>query len=160
MKQRRLHIWRILACLLTAVWISSFSAISAQEPEAPRYHSRAELNAARQDLAKIFPEETRALRTLHLPPDKVAQVESKLRRFEATTRSAREELQALLQQDLKQGYNRQSNSQRVNELRTSLQQLEDQLHLQIKSLLSKQQQEQFERRLKKERPIAAAKERR
>lgn len=149
-----------LGLVLLASVLFPLSLVHAQEPEVPRYHSRAELNAARQDLAKTFPEETRALRTLHLPPDKVAQVESKLRRFEATTRGDREELHALLQQDLKQGYNRQSNSQRVNELRTNLQQSKDQLHLQIKSLLSKQQQEQFERRLKKERPNAAAKERR
>ena len=150
MKQGRRHIWRILVVMLGAIWM--FSSVSAQEPEAPRYHSRADVTAARQNLAKAFPEETRALRTLHLSPDKVAQVESKLRRFETTTRTTREELQTLLQQDVKQGYNRQSNSQRVNELRSSLQQSKDQLHLQIKSLLTKQQQEQFDRRLQKERP--------
>jgi len=153
MKQGRRH---ITACLLTAVWIFSCSLISAQEPEAPRYHSRAELTAARQNLAKTFPEETRALHALRLSPDKIAQVESKLRRFEMTTRSTREELQTLLQQDVTQGYNRPSRSQRVNELRTSLQQAKDQLHSQIKSLLTREQQEQFERRLQKERPNAAA----
>jgi hypothetical protein len=150
-KQSRRHTWRIPAFLLTAVWVFSFS-VSAQEAEAPRYHSRAELASARQNLAKTFPEETRALRTLHLPPDKVAQVESKLRRFEVTTRGAREELQTLLQQEVPQGINRPSKSQKVNELRTSLEQAKNQLHSQIKSLLTTQQQEQFERRLQKEHP--------
>jgi len=152
MKQDRRHIWRIPACLLIAVWGFSFSSVSAQEPEAPRYHSSSELAAARQNIAKIFPEEIHALRTLHLTPDKVAEAEMKLRRYETATRVAREELNALLQQEVRQGYNRQSKSERVNQLRTSLQQARNQLHSEIKTLLTPQQQQQFERRLQKERP--------
>ena len=76
----------------------------------------------------------------------------KLRRFETATRVAREELNALLQQEVRQGYNRQSNSERVNELRSRLQQARDQLQSEIKTLLTPQQREQFERRLQKERP--------
>jgi len=142
-------------CLLflTAAFFSS--SVVAQDSELPRYRSRAELRAARQNLEKTFPEEMQALRVLHLPPEKAADAELKLRRSEAATRGAREELQALLQQD-RQSYNHRSSSERANELRTSLEQAKEQLHSDLKSLLTAQQQQRFDQRLQKERRKPAA----
>ena len=111
------NILRLGLLLLVSVLSPSLS-VRAQESEQPRYRSRAELIAARQNLQRTFPEEMQALRALHLPPEKAAEAELKLRRSEAATRGAREELQALLQQD-RQGYNHRSSSERANELRLS-----------------------------------------
>jgi hypothetical protein len=148
------NILRLGLLLLVSVLFPSLS-VRAQDSEQPRYRSRAELRAARQNLQRTFPEEMQALRALHLPPEKAADAELKLRRSEAATRGAREELQALLQQD-RQGYNHRSSSERANELRTSLEQAKEQLHSDLKTLLTAQQQQRFEQRLQKERRKPAA----
>ena len=128
----------------------------AQDAEQPRFRSRSELTAARQQIEKNFPQEIRALRALHLPPDKAREAEMKLQRVAAVTRSAREELQNLEQLEGRQGYNLRSSSERVHELRTKLQQAREQLQAELKTLFTPQQREQFERRLQKERPKPAA----
>ena len=144
---------RILFLLLG---LGTLCPVFAQDSEPPKYRSRAELVAARKKMAQTFPQEIRALRTLRLAPDKLNEAEMKLRQFELATRGANEELQNLVQQEDRQGYNRRSSSERVNELRTNLQQAREQLHAELKTLFTPQQREQFERRLQKERPKPAA----
>lgn len=150
---------RLVSAGLVSLTLFVFTVVG-QDGSTPKYRSRAELRAARQNLEKIFPEEMHALRALHLTPEKVAEAELKLRRSETATRGTREELQTLLQQQEKQGYNHQANSERVNELRTSLDQAKDQLHSELKTLLTTQQRERFEQRLQEERHRPTANERR
>lgn len=119
----------------------------AQDADAPRYRSRAELVAARRNLEQTFPETVRALRTSRLSPDKLNEAEGKLRRSEAATRVARQELQLIEDENQRQGYNREARSARADELRASLKQATDQLHSEIKTLLTPQQRDRFERRL-------------
>lgn len=141
----------MLSLLVTA--LASCSHVLAQNSAAPpQFRSRGEYSAERRKTENAFPEVVRALRTLHLPPDKMREAEVKLRRSEVETRAAREELQSLIQKAEAQDYNRRSdNSARVTELRTNLQKSTDQLHSQIKTLLTPQQRDQFDKYLR--RPI-------
>jgi len=149
---KQMSVRLILPLVITGVAVCS-QAVAQDPAAAPQFHSRGEYSAERRKTENAFPEVVRALRTLQLPPDKMREAESKLMRSEVATRAAREELQSLTQKAQAQEYNRRSDdSARVAELRTNLQKLKDQLHSEIKSLLTQQQQEQFERRLQKERP--------
>ena len=141
----------MLSLLVTA--LASCSHVLAQDPvAAPQFHSRGEYSAERRKTENAFPEVVRALRTLHLPPDKMREAEVKLRRSEVETRAAREELQLLTQKAQAQDYSgRSDNSARVTELRTNLQKSTDQLHKQLKTLLTPQQRDQFDKYLR--RPI-------
>ena len=122
----------------------------AQDSNNVTFRSRAELLANRRKVDEAFPEVIRALRTLHLPPHKIAEAETKLRLSESATRAARQELQALEVENERQSYNRQSTkTERAEELRSSLQQSKDQLHADIKTLLDQNQREQFDRHLQK-----------
>jgi hypothetical protein len=141
---------RLIAGTLVSGAILSLSPVLAQDVEAPQFRSRAEQLAARRNLEKTYPEVVRALRSLHLPSDKTIEAESKLRRSEAATRAAREELQSLEDQNARQGYNREVKSARADELRASLKQSTDQLHSEIKSLLTPQQRDRFEQRMQKQ----------
>ena len=148
MKLNPVIIVRLIGVALIIFGGSSFSVTFSQEVEAPQLRSRAEQVAARRNLEKTFPEVVRALRTLRLPADKMIEAEGKLRRSEAATRAAREELQSLEDETARQGYG-DARSERANELRASLQQSTDQLHSEIKSLLTPQQRDHFDQRVQK-----------
>ena len=139
----------ILSLVITA--IASCSHVLAQDPAAaPQFRSRGQYSAERRKTENAFPEVVRALRTLHLSADKMREAEAKLMRSEVETRAAREELQSLTQA---QEYNRRSgDSARVTELRTNLQKSTDQLHSEIKSLLTSQQRDEFDKHLRRQKP--------
>lgn len=138
--------------------VAASSPTFAQQSDVPQYRSRAEYIAARRELEKAFPEVSRALRTLHLPPDKMREAQDKLRQSEASTRAARQELKALEEENRRQGYSRENPSARAEELRASLKQSTDQLHSEIKTLLTPQQRDQFEQRLQKQNRHALSKQ--
>jgi Spy/CpxP family protein refolding chaperone len=140
---------RLIAGTLVSGAILSLSPAMAQHVEAPQFRSRAEQLTARRNLEKAYPEVMRALRTLRLSSDKMIEAESKLRRSEAASRAAREELQSLDDENARQGYNREARSARADELRGSLKQSTDQLHSEIKTLLTPQQRDQFDQRVQK-----------
>lgn len=139
-------------CSLVVTTVVMCSGAFAQDPATvPQFRSRSEHLAESRKVETAFPDLVRALRTLHLPPDKMNQAEAKLRRSEVETRPARQELQSLLQKQQGQDYERRSgNSSRVAELRTSLQALTDQLHSEIKGLLTQQQRDQLNRHLQRQ----------
>src|SRR5688572_18302039 len=95
MKRRRVSGRILLFALLTTLAGSLFASVLAQDDGAPRFRSRSEQVSEQRKLKQAFPELVRALRTLHLSPDKMNQVATKLRRSEDATRSARQELQLL-----------------------------------------------------------------
>ena len=141
---------QLLIVGLTGVGGHLFSPPLAQDVDVPRFRSRSEHVAEQRKVEKAFPEISRALRSLHLPPDKVADARTKLKRSEAATRAARQELQALEVENERQSYNRQSTkTARAEELRSTLQQSTDQLQTEIKTLLNQNQREQFDRHLQK-----------
>lgn len=148
----KLSVRFICSLALTAVAICSQAL--AQDPAAPsQFRSRSEHTVERRKTETAFPEVVRVLRTLHLPPDKMREAEAKLMRSEAETRAAREELQSLTQRAGGQEYNRRSEtSARVTELRTNLQKSTDQLHSEIKSLLTPQQRDEFDKHLRRQKP--------
>src|SRR5215510_15127896 len=97
----------MLSLLITA--LAACSHVLAQDPVAvPQFRSRGEYSAERRKTETAFPEVVRALRTLHLPPDKMREAEAKLMRSEVETRAAREELQSLTQKAEGQEYKRRS----------------------------------------------------
>jgi hypothetical protein len=124
----------------------------AQESASVRVHSLAEYLAERRKVEVAFPEFTRALRVLHLPPEKLAQAESILRRYEAETRTARQELQQLVGERTPRYGDRNPEHPRATELRSGLQQSRDNLHTEIKGVLTPQQREQLDRHLQKRDP--------
>ena len=75
----------------------------AQDSNNVTFRSRAELLANRRKVDEAFPEVIRALRTLHLPPHKIAEAETKLRLSESATPAARQELRALEEENNRQG---------------------------------------------------------
>src|SRR5215467_6731532 len=98
------------------------SHVYAQNPATvPQFHSRSEHLAQVRKVETAFPDVVRALRTLHLPPDKMNQAEAKLQRSEVETRAAREELQSLQKQQVQDYERRSANSARLAELRSGLQ---------------------------------------
>ena len=120
---------------------------------APQFRSRSESLAERRKVENAFPDLIRVLRTLHLPPDKMSEAETKLRRSEVETRATREELQSLTQKAERQNYNRHSSDNaRATELRRNLQDSTDRLQSEIKGLLTQQQRDQFDRQLKRPNP--------
>ena len=147
MKQSRGRL--VLLLLITA--LAACSHVYAQDTAAaPQFRSRGQYSAERWKTENAFPEVVRALRTLHLSADKMREAEAKLMRSEVETRAAREELQSLTQA---QEYNRRSgDSARVTELRTNLQKSTDQLHSEIKSLLTSQQRDEFDKHLRRQKP--------
>jgi hypothetical protein len=149
---------QILFVVVVSVGLGSIHPLMGQGASTPVYRSRAEYVAARRELEKSFPEVTRALRTLHLPPDKMREAQAKLRQSEASTRAARQELQMLEEENRRQGYDRATKSARADELRASLQRSTDQLHTEIKNLLTPQQRDQFEQRSQKEKRHALSKQ--
>lgn len=104
-----------LVPLLLLITLAFCAQATAQEPTVPpQYHSRSELLVERRKVENAFPDLVRALRTLHLAPDKMREVEEKLRRAEVETRAAREELQSLSKKEEGQEYQgRPENSARV-----------------------------------------------
>jgi Spy/CpxP family protein refolding chaperone len=138
-----------LVLLLVFTGVAVCSQAVAQDPAAPpQFRSRGEYSAERRKTENAFPEVVRALRTLQLPADKMREAEAKLMRSEVETRAVREELQSLIQA---QEYNRRSgDSARVGELRTNLQKSRDQLHSEIKTLLTPQQRDQFDKHLRRQ----------
>jgi len=79
------------------------------------------------------------------------EAEAKLTHSEVETRAAREELQSLTQKAEAQDYGRRSDdSARVGELRTNLQKSKDQLHSEIKTLLTPQQRAQFDKYMRRQ----------
>ena len=144
--------YRRLILSLVITTVASCCEAIAQEPvAAPQFRSRGEYSAERRKTENAFPEVVRALRTLHLPPGKMREAEAKLTRSEVETRAAREELQSLIQKGEAQEYNRRSDdSARVAELRTNLQKSKDQLHSEIKTLLTPQQRDQFDKYLRRQ----------
>ena len=146
MKQSRGRLMLLL--LITA--LAACSHVLAQDPAAaPQFRSRGQYSAEWRKTENAFPEVVRALRTLHLPADKMREAEAKLMRSEVETRVAREELQSLTQA---QEYNRRSaESARVTELRANLQKSTDQLHSEIKSMLTPQQRDEFDKHLRRQK---------
>jgi len=110
--------------------------------------------AVAQEQRKVeqaYPELMRALRLLQLPPDKIAEARTRLKRHEATTRATRQELQVLDEENDRQGYDRPTlRSAAADELRASLQRSTAQLHSEIKTLLTPQQCDEFERHLQQQ----------
>ena len=140
----------ILPLVITGVAVCS-QAVAQNPAAAPQFHSRGEYSAERQKTENAFPQVARALQTLHLPPDKMREAEAKLMRSQVETRAAREELQLLTQKAQAQDYSRRSgDSARVTELRTNLQKSTDQLHSEIKTLLTPQQRNQFDKYLRRQ----------
>jgi predicted nucleic acid-binding Zn-ribbon protein len=140
-----------LVMSLVITLVAMYSQALAQDPvAAPQFRSRSEYSAERRKTENAFPEVARALRTLHLPPDKMREAEAKLMRSEVETRTAREELQSLIQKAEGQEYNTRSDSARVTELRANLQKSTDQLHSEIKTLLTPQQRGQFDKYLRRQ----------
>ena len=151
MKQNRLSISFaqsiIGLAMITSLWAPAFG----QDSDLTIVRSRAEHLAERRKIQQAYPELVRALRTLHLPPDKMAEVEKKLKHSELTTRAVREELQSLFAEESRQDYDRQAtNPARTDELRTSLKHATEQLQSDIKTLLTPQQAEQFDRHVQKQ----------
>lgn len=146
----------ILICAGAIVFQSS--PVVGQGDAKVVFRSRAEYIAARRNLEQTFPELLSALRTLRLPPDKMHEVEARLRVSENSIRAARQELRALEEDNEKQGYSRESKSARAEELRASLKQSTDQLESEIKNLLTPQQREQFDRHLQKQNRRSSRKE--
>lgn len=145
----KINIMRLMCLGLITLVSASFSPTLSQDVDVPQHRSRSEHLAARRNLEKVFPEVVRALRTLRLSSDKVMEAEGKLRQSEAATRAAREELQIIEDENARQGYGREARSTRADELRASLKQSTDQLHAEIKTLLTPQQRDQFDHRLQK-----------
>lgn len=141
----------ITACM--AVIAFQLSPAMAQDGSDVKFHSRAEHLADRRKVEVAFPELTRALRVLHLPPEKLAQAENILKRYEAETRSARQELQHLVGEQTRQGLSgRGTEPPRATELRNGLQQSKNNLHTEIKGSLTPQQREQLDKHLQKRDP--------
>jgi anti-sigma28 factor (negative regulator of flagellin synthesis) len=140
----------ILALLITGVAMCS-QALAQDTAAPPQFRSRSEYSAERRKTENAFPEVVRALRTLHLPPDKLREAEAKLTHSEVETRSTHEELELLTQKAQTQDYGRRSDdSARVAELRTNLQKSTDQLHSEIKTLLTPQQRVQFDKYMRRQ----------
>ena len=136
---------------LAIVGVALCSQVVAQDQAVPQFRSRGEYSAERRKTENAFPEVVRALRTLHLPPDKLREAEAKLTRSEVETRSTREELELLTQKAQTQDYGRRSDdSARVAELRTNLQKSTDQLHSEIKTLLTPPQRDQFDKYMRRQ----------
>jgi hypothetical protein len=135
-----------------AVLTFEFSPAIAQDSSGAKFHSRAEYLAERRKGEVAFPELTHALRVLHLPPDKLAQAENILRRYEAETRAARQELQQLVGRRTPRYGDRSPEQPRATDLRSGLQQAKDNLHAEIKAVLTPQQREQLDRYLEKRDP--------
>lgn len=136
--------------LVPFAMVSSLSPVLAQTGESDQFRSRSEYRAYHRKVEQAFPELVRAMRTLHLSPEKTAEIKAKLRGSEAATRATRQELQSLEENNKQQGYGRESKSARADELRALLKQSTDQLHSELKALLTPQQRDQLERRLQKQ----------
>jgi DNA repair exonuclease SbcCD ATPase subunit len=137
----------VYSFVMTTVVICS-QALAQDPAGAPRFHSRSEHLAQRRKVEAAFPEVIRALRTLHLSPDKINQAEARLQRSEMETRAAREELQSLTEKQQGQDHARRSgDSTRVAELRANLQRSTEQLHSDVKQLLTPQQRAQYDKQL-------------
>lgn len=142
-----------LATACVAMMAFQLSPALAQDSAGVKVHSRAEYLAERRKVEVAFPEFTRALRVLRLPPEKLAQAEGILRRYEAETRTARQELQQLVGDRTRQGYSGgDTEPSRATELQSGLQQTNDRLHTEIKGVLTPQQGEQLDRHLQKRDP--------
>ena len=136
---------------LAIVGVALCSQVVAQDQAVPQFRSRGEYSAERRKTENAFPDVVRALRTLHLPPGKMREAEAKLTRSEIETRAAREELQSLIQKAEAQDYGRRSvDSARIAELRTNLQKSTDQLHSEIKTLLTPPQRDQFDKYMRRQ----------
>jgi len=136
---------------LAIVGVALCSQVVAQDQAVPQFRSRNEYSAERRKTENAFPDVVRALRTLHLPPGKMREAEAKLTRSEIETRAAREELQLLTQKAEAQDYGRRSvDSSRIAELRTNLQKSTDQLHSEIKTLLTPPQRDQFDKYMRRQ----------
>jgi len=136
---------------LAIVGVALCSQVVAQDQAVPQFRSRNEYSAERRKTENAFPDVVRALRTLHLPPGKMREAEAKLTRSEIETRAAREELQSLIQKAEAQDYGRRSvDSARIAELRTNLQKSTDQLHSEIKTLLTPPQRDQFDKYMRRQ----------
>lgn len=143
------HLMYTLITLCAAAIFES-SGTRAQTSSNPPHRSRTERIAEQRKVEAAFPDFARALRVLHLPPQKMAEARTILNRHEAETRAAREELQQLVDEQTRQGYHsRNTESPRVAELRTAFQQATDNLRAEIKVLLTPQQREQLDRHLQK-----------
>jgi uncharacterized membrane protein len=150
MKQcRRIVPGLLQLMLITGLANSLGSAVLGQDNVVVR--SRAERVAGQRKTEATFPEVSRGLRELRLRGKKLNDAQNIVKRYETETRSSREELQLLLNEAPREDFARgHSESPRATQIRATLQQAVDNLHAEIKTLLTPQQREQFERHLEKQ----------